>query len=224
LSPHTILFIAANPVGTDRRALDEQARAVQVELERAGRRDCFKFETRWAAQPLDLLREMVKHKPTGRALLRRQGHRRGRCAPPAGVYFQAADGHAQRVPAKALANAFDAAGSVKLVVLDACYSEEHAAAVAAHIDCVVGMAGETVNGAATSFAIGLHGGLGEGESVAAAFKQGCVAIGMTGSGDPDQPQLRVRPGVDASGWFSWTRTSASWRPRASCTSKPWRRT
>jgi hypothetical protein len=93
------------------------------------------------------------------------------------VYFQAADGRAQRVPAKALASAFDAAGSVKLVVLDACYSEEHAAAVAAHIDCVVGMAGETVDGAATSFAIGLYGGLGEGESVAAAFKQGCAAIG-----------------------------------------------
>ena len=64
MAPHTILFIAANPVGTDRRALGEQARAVQAELERAGRRDCFQFETRWAAQPLDLLREMVKHKPT----------------------------------------------------------------------------------------------------------------------------------------------------------------
>jgi hypothetical protein len=117
----------------------------------------------------------------------------------AGVYFQATDGHAQRVPVKALARAFDAAGSVKLVVLDTCYSEEPAAAVAAHIDCVVGMAGETVDGAATSFAVGLYGGLGEGESVASAFKHGCAAIGVAGAGDPDQPQLRVRPGVDANG-------------------------
>jgi hypothetical protein len=206
---HTILFIAANPIDTDPRALDQQARAVRLELERAGRRGCFTFETRWAAQPLDLLRDMVKRKPTvvhfcgGRAI---GGPRR---ASRAGVYFQASDGNAQLVPAKALANAFDAVGSVKLVVLDACYSEEHAAAVAAYIDCVVGMAGETIDGAAMSFAIGLYGGLGEGESVAAAFKQGCAAIGLTRAGDPDQPQLRVRPGVDASGLVLTERREAS---------------
>jgi hypothetical protein len=64
MAPHTVLFIAANPVDTDRRTLAEQARAIHLELMRAGRRDCFEFETRWAAQPLDLLHEMVKHKPT----------------------------------------------------------------------------------------------------------------------------------------------------------------
>jgi hypothetical protein len=59
------------------------------------------------------------------------------------------------------------------------------------------MTGGTVDQAATSFSIGLYGGIGEGESVVAAFKQGCAAIGMTGAGDPGQPQLRVRQGVDA---------------------------
>jgi hypothetical protein len=59
------------------------------------------------------------------------------------------------------------------------------------------MAGGIVDQAATSFSIGLYIGIGGGESVAAAFKQGCAAIGMTGAGDPDQPQLRVRQGVDA---------------------------
>lgn len=58
------------------------------------------------------------------------------------------------------------------------------------------MAGGTVDQAATRFSIGLYDGIGEGESVAAAFKQGCAAIGMTGAGDPGQPQLRVRQGVD----------------------------
>ena len=32
---HTILFLAANPSGTDRLALDREARAIQVELERS---------------------------------------------------------------------------------------------------------------------------------------------------------------------------------------------
>jgi len=85
--PHTILFITANPVGTDRRALEEQARAVQGELERAGRRDCFQFETRWAAQPLDLLREIVKHKPTVVHFCGGRVVGGGNGAPPAGVYF-----------------------------------------------------------------------------------------------------------------------------------------
>src|SRR6185369_6698615 len=61
---HTILFLAANPLGTDRLALDSEARAIQVELERSGFRDRFELVTRWAAEPLDLLRELRKLKPT----------------------------------------------------------------------------------------------------------------------------------------------------------------
>ena len=197
MTANTILFMAANPAGTDARALAEQARAIQAELERAGHRDRFAFETRWAAQPLDLLREMVKLKPTVVHFCGGRGVECPGAGPTTGVYFQGTDGRAQLVSGEALARAFDSVGSVKLVVLDACYSEHYADAVAAHIDCVVGMVGGTVDQAATSFAIGLYGGIGEGESVAAAFKQGCAAIGMTGAGDPGQPQLRVRQGVDA---------------------------
>src|SRR5262249_30759707 len=51
---------------------------------------------------------------------------------------------------------------------------------------------------ARSFAIGFYGGLGERESIAAAYKQGCAAISLEGLRDRDRPQLAVRPGVDAS--------------------------
>jgi hypothetical protein len=64
VTKHTILFLAANPVGTDRLALDEEARAIQEELERSGHRDQFEFVTRCAIRPLDLLRELRKLKPT----------------------------------------------------------------------------------------------------------------------------------------------------------------
>jgi nucleoside phosphorylase len=197
MTANKILFMAANPTGTDARALAEQARAIQAELERAGHRDRFAFETRWAAQPLDLLREMVKLKPTMVHFCGARLTDGPSAARATGVYFQAPDGHAQLVPGEALARAFDSVGSVKMVVLDACYSENHADSIAKHIDCVVGIAGEAVDQAATNFSIGLYGGIGEGESVDAAFKQGCAAIGMTGAGDPGQPQLRVRRGVDA---------------------------
>jgi WD40 repeat protein len=64
LTKHTILFLAANPLGTDRLELDREARAIHQELKRCGYRDCFELATRWAAEPLDLLRELRELKPT----------------------------------------------------------------------------------------------------------------------------------------------------------------
>src|SRR4051812_30046366 len=64
MEKHTILFLAANPNGTDRLALDEEARAIEDELARSGHREQFEFVTRWAVRPLDLLHHLQKLKPT----------------------------------------------------------------------------------------------------------------------------------------------------------------
>jgi len=215
---HTILFLAANPLGTDRLGLDREAHAIQVELERSGFRDSFELVTRWAVEPLDLLRELRKLKPT---VVHFSGHgspgAAGASDPTAGshrdvvvehsatdgaashgLFFQGADGRPQLVSDEALEAAFGAAGSsVKLVVLNACYSEPQAAALLTRVDCVVGMRGAILDDTARSFAIGFYGGLGERESVAAAYKQGCAAIRLEGQPDADRPQLRTRHGVDA---------------------------
>jgi len=216
MTRHTILFLAANPSGTDRLALDREARSIQVELERSGYRDSFEFVTRWAVEPLDLLRELRKLRPTvvhfsGHGGKNATGARQLGHAPRrdvasdfglqdselgSGLFFQGADGRAQVVSAAALRDTFGAAGSsVKLVVLNACYSESQAEALLAHIDCVVGMAGSIYDDAARSFAIGFYGGLGERESVETAYRQGCAAISLEGLSDSDRPQLKIRSGV-----------------------------
>jgi hypothetical protein len=82
-------------------------------------------------------------------------------------------------------------------VLSACYSELQAIELLAHVNCIVGMRGSLREDVARSFAIGFYGGLGEGESVKAAYKQGCAAISLEGLSDSDRPQLKVRDGVDA---------------------------
>jgi hypothetical protein len=224
MKKHTILFLAANPGGTSRLALDREARAIQLELERSGYRDCFEFQTRWAVEPLDLLRELRRLKPT---VVHFSGHGQGargaadahgpasaphrdvdveleadsaaeRAAPTAGLYFQGADGSAQLVSARAIEDTFGAAGaSVRLVVLNACYTGAQAEALLAHVDCVVGMAGSIHDAAARSFAIGFYGGLGEREPVAAAFQQGRAAISLEGLPDAGLPRLAVRREVDA---------------------------
>jgi hypothetical protein len=190
----TILFLAASPGGANQRSIDRQARAIQMELERGGCRSCFAFETRWAAQPLDLLHTLRALKP---AVVHFSGHG-SRDAPPShGLFFQGLDGRARLVSAAAITETFGAAGaSVDLVVLDACYTAIQAQALLAHVDCVVAVGGALHDDAARSFAIGFYGGLGEGESVAAAFRQGLAAIKLEGAPERSQMQLMVRPGVD----------------------------
>jgi hypothetical protein len=213
---HTILFLAANPHRTDMLALDREARAIYAELDRSGSRDSFELLTRWAVEPLDLLREMRKLRPTvvhfcghgGRDMPAPGNGGRGRdvvieTGPPAntsrqGLVFQGADGRPQVVSAEALQRTFDAVGTrLKLVVLNACYTDEHAVALINSVDCVVGMRGSIRDDAARSFAVGFYGGLGERESIANAYKQGCAAISLEGLNDADRPQLRTRAGVDA---------------------------
>ena len=43
--------------------LGSEARSIHAELRRSGYRDRFDFVTRWAAEPLDLLRELRELKP-----------------------------------------------------------------------------------------------------------------------------------------------------------------
>jgi eukaryotic-like serine/threonine-protein kinase len=220
LPKHTILFLAANPVGTDRHALDEEARAVHGELERSGHRDQFELVTRWAAQPLDLLRELRKLKPTivhfsghggrgkpGRSprntvlgrdvIVNGEADTDGGDGDEEGLFFQGTLGQPQLVSTEALEETFRAAGaSVRLVVLSACYSSAQAKALLASVDCVVGNAGLVSDDETRSFAIGFYGGLAEGETVANAYRQGRAAIRLEALRESDLWQLVVRDGID----------------------------
>jgi len=190
MAKHTILFLAADPGGMDRRALGREAHAIHAELKRSGYRDRFELVTRWAVEPLDLLRELRELKPTVVHFSGRGG--RG------GLQFQDSEGRARVVSAAALAEAFGAAGAqVQVVVLSACYSEAPAEALLAHVDCVVGMGGAIHDDAARSFAVGFYGALGEHESVEAACRHGSAAINLVGLPDAERPRLRVRAGADA---------------------------
>src|SRR5262249_47940009 len=52
------------PTFVPARAVALEAHAVQTELLRGRNRDRFAFVTCWAVQPLDVLRELRRHKPT----------------------------------------------------------------------------------------------------------------------------------------------------------------
>lgn len=199
MTTHTILFLAADPSKTSGVALESEAHDIQSELERSGYRSCFKFETRWAVEPLDLLRELRRLNPT---VVHFSAAREGTCSDrhEHGLFFHGRDGRAQFVSTAAIAETFGATGaSVRLVVLNACYMAAQAQALLAHVDCVVGTDGGLRDAAAKAFAIGFYGGLAECHSVAAACNQGRAAISLTEtqeSSAADRPTLRSRAGVD----------------------------
>jgi hypothetical protein len=85
---------------------------------------------------------------------------------------------------------------VKVIVLNACYSDTQAEILLGHVSCVIGMGGSISDEAARSFATSFYGGLGERASVAAAYNQGRAAISLEALSESDRPQLKVRNGVD----------------------------
>ncbi len=194
MTKHTILFLAANPHRTAqggldpqvrRVAFDREARAIEMELKLSGFPGRFEFETRWAAEPQDLLREVRKLKPT---VVHFSGH-----GDQDGLLLHAEHGEARRVSPAAVAETFGVAGSsVKLVVLSACHSEAPARALLAHVDCVVWMSGALHDNTARAFAIGFYGALGDQQSVAVAYLNGIAAISLEGQSDVGRPQLEER--------------------------------
>jgi len=86
--------------------------------------------------------------------------------------------------------------NIRLVVLNACYSEVQAKAIAEVVDCVVGMKKEIGDEAAIIFAEYFYSALGYGRSVKQAFEQGKVALILESIPEGDVPVLIVRKGID----------------------------
>ena len=69
---------------------------------------------------------------------------------------------------------------VNCVVLNACYSEIQANAIAKHIDYVVGMNQAIGDKAAIAFSVGFYQALGAGRNIEKAYELGCAQIRLQG--------------------------------------------
>lgn len=66
------------------------------------------------------------------------------------------------------------------MILNACYSDAQATAIADHIDYVIGMNQAIGDKAAIAFATGLYQALGADRTIEEAYKLGCVQIELQG--------------------------------------------
>jgi hypothetical protein len=200
----TILFLGVNPKDSRRLRLDEEVRKIEQGLERSQRRDQFKIVQKWAVTDDDLRRAMLDYEPE---IVHFAGHGTGAGegdpgrdmvlagrADQGGLAFEDHTGHVRQVSGEFLARLFELfADSVKCVVLNACYSEDQAEAIARHIDCVVGMKADIQDEAAIKFAVGFYDALGAGKDYEKAFKFGCSTIEPKGVPESLTPVLKKKP-------------------------------
>lgn len=185
----TILILAANPKGTVALRLDEEVREIKAGLQRSRRRDRFVVEYEPAARPRDVRRAMLDHRPQ---VVHFCGHGEGE----RGLVLEDESGKPKLVSAEALASLFaNFANQVECVLLNACYSDVQAQAIAQHIDAVIGMNQTIGDRAAIEFAVGFYDALGAGEPTQSAFQFGKNAMQLEGITEDQTPVLIPKQSV-----------------------------
>lgn len=189
------LFLAANPLGTDRLQLDEEIRAISEKIRSAEYRDIIELVSAWAVRPDDLLQLLNQYKPQ---IVHFSGH--GSSAGE--IVLVDNTGTSKPVNTSAIRTLFRTLkDNIRLVVLNACYSRIQATAIIEAIDCAVGMNTAIGDKAAIIFAASFYRALGFGRSVQEAFEQGKTALLLEGIPEENTPDLLCRAGINASQVF-----------------------
>lgn len=193
-----ILVLAANPKATSVLRLAEAVRKLQTGLARSQNRDRFRIEQRWATTPMDVRRALLDCQPQ---IVHFIGHGLGDAAStydpntprkailvdkptpaPEGLMLEDETGQAQLVSAVAIASLFQAfSAHIEFVMLNACYSETQARAIAQHIPAVVGMKRAIGDAAAIVYAVSVYDAILAGRSVDFAHQLGCSALLLEGT-------------------------------------------
>lgn len=185
----TILFLGANPFATTRLALGDEVREIDGRLRSAQLRDAFRLEQEWAVRPTDLSERLLRYRPT---IVHFSGHGND----TGELLFQGDGTAAAAVSGDLLADLFAlVSANVRVVVLNACYSEPQARAIAQHIDIVIGMSAALGDVSARAFSGAFYQALAYGEDVQKAFDFGRLQIGLQGKRQVDVPVLLPRAGV-----------------------------
>ena len=193
-----ILILSANPKGTTQLRLAEEVREIKGGLKRAKRRDQFVIESAEAVRYRDIHRAILDYEPQilhfsghgigspGQEMEHDSSERKLRPVPEyatesGGLVFEDETGHEKLVDTEAIAELFALfSNKLECVVLNACYSQVQAEAIAQHIPYVVGMNKAIGDKAAIEFAVGFYDALGADKDYVFAYKLGCNAVRMAG--------------------------------------------
>ncbi|MGO4565880.1 CHAT domain-containing protein [Rhizobium sp. 2YAF20] len=163
-----ILFLAANPASTGSYLdLEEELRAVELELRAVKFRDNISLVSKHAVRADDLVRYLREEKPD---VLHFSGH-----GSPGGIIVRDDTGAYRSISGTSLATLLRDRG-VKLVVLNSCYSDAQAGMIDTSVPAVVGTTDAVDDEAARRFSVAFYRTLGNGHALADAFRDGRDAV------------------------------------------------
>jgi hypothetical protein len=169
-----ILFLSASPTDEARLRVDKEAREIQDKLQRAKMREDFEYHIRLAVRPDDLTQALLDLEP-------QIVHFSGHGSISGALFLENELGGSHPVAPETLASLFKLVSEqVECVLLNACYSEDQANAIAKHIQYVIGMSQAITDKAAITFSVGFYQALGAGKPVDKAYEFGVVQIRLQG--------------------------------------------
>jgi uncharacterized protein YjbI with pentapeptide repeats len=188
--PVKCLLFAAVPIDQAYLQVDIEFRKITEKVQASKYRDVIDLIYVPAARPGDILQAMNMHRPQ---VVQFSGHGSG----DGQIMLMNDAGIAQAVSAAALEKLFAVMkGAIKLVILNACYSDVQAVGIVKAIDCVIGMSDAIADDHAIEFIAAVYGAMGFGCSVKEAYEQGIAALMLESTNAENQPHLHSRAGVD----------------------------
>lgn len=180
-----VLFAGASPDDQAGLRVDREERALKEALQRGGKRDRIRLESRMAVQPLDFTQALQAVKP-------RVVHFAGHGEAEGGILFESGDGYSYPATAEALRDLFAQVPGIECVILNACYSRANADAILQAVPWVVGMNGPLHDDSAIVYSTGFYQALVEGRDVPAAHAWGCALMKLMNA-EGERPVLDSRP-------------------------------
>lgn len=178
-----ILFLASNPLDQKRVRLDEEMREIDQAIRGAEFRDAFNLELQMAVRVGDLQEHLLRFKPH---IVHFSGHGTDRSE----IILEDRNGMSYSVSPESLTLLFRTLrDNIRCVILNLCYSEDQAQAIAEHIDCVIGMTGAIDDEAAILFSKSFYRAIAYGRDVQTAFDLACQEINMQNILEADKPKL-----------------------------------
>lgn len=178
-----ILFLTSDPSNAPRLRLGQEFRDIQNCLRFGASQGGCQIVQRMSVRPRDLSQAILEERPS---IVHFSGH-----GTASGELCLENDlGQMHPVSARALADLFALfAEQVQCVMLNACFSEMQAQAIAEHISYVVGMTQSIDDAAAIVFVCGFYKGVAAGRSIPDAFRLGVVELQLLNVSDGAMPVL-----------------------------------
>jgi hypothetical protein len=185
-----ILFLSANPLPTGRILVSEEEREISERLQEGPYRDKFELHKYAAVQPADLQKLLLLHQPHIVHFCG-HGHKTEK------IILGGAPGRARMIDIQGLSQVFSLYNHhVRLVVLNACYTNTLARSITKAVDYAVGTGKGIGDKAGVAFAGALYRALGFGKSVKEAFASAKAELGLTRMPRAQGFELFVRNGLN----------------------------